>query len=310
LKRKGTTFLYFKEKFLLLHHTYLCAVKPLSSIHLKQGDKVAVIAPAGRVSEGSLDALTACMERWGLQMLLGEHVYACYYQFAGTDVQRAADLQEAINNPEIKAVICARGGYGCSRVVDAVDFSPLLRHPKWLVGYSDITALHARWNRMGVAGIHGVMSGKFPAGGGDNESTESLRRALFGESLHYTVPAHPLNKTGNAEGQLIGGNLALMAHLMGSADEPDTAGKILFLEDVGEYLYAIDRMLLQLQRGGKLQKIKGLIVGYFTNTKDHETPFGASACEIISAYMLWLNITVCFGFPAGLEDPNLSLVFG
>jgi muramoyltetrapeptide carboxypeptidase len=178
------------------------------------------------------------------------------------------------------------------------------------VGYSDITVLHARWNRMGVASIHGVMSGKFPAGGGDNENTESLHKALFGEPLHYTVPAHPLNKTGKAEGRLIGGNLALMAHLTGSVDEPDTAGKILFLEDVGEYLYAIDRMMLQLQRGGKLQKIKVLILGYFTNTKDHETPFGVSAYEIISAYMQELNIPVCFGFPAGHEEPNLSLVFG
>jgi muramoyltetrapeptide carboxypeptidase len=285
-------------------------VKPLSSIYLKQGDEVAVIAPAGRISEGSLESMTACMERWGLQVLPGKHVYARHHQFAGTDAQRAADLQEAVNNPEIKAVICARGGYGCSRVVDAVDFSPLMRHPKWLVGYSDITVLHARWNRMGVASIHGVMSGKFPAGGGDNESTESLRKALFGEPLHYTVPAHPLNKTGKTEGQLIGGNLALMAHLTGSVDEPDTAGKILFLEDVGEYLYAIDRMMLQLQRSGKLQKIKGLILGYFTNMKDYETPFGASAYEIVSAYMQELNIPVCFGFPAGHEEPNLSLVFG
>jgi muramoyltetrapeptide carboxypeptidase len=285
-------------------------VKPLSSIYLKQGDKVAVIAPAGRVSEGSLEAMTACMERWGLQVMPGKHVYARQHQFAGTDAQRAADLQEAISNPEIKAVICARGGYGCSRVVDAVDFSPLLQHPKWLVGYSDITVLHARWNRMGVASIHGVMSGKFPAGGEDNESTESLRKALFGEPLHYTIPAHPLNKTGKAEGLLTGGNLALMAHLTGSADEPDTTGKILFLEDVGEYLYAIDRMMLQLQRSGKLQKIKGLILGYFTNTKDHDTPFGASACEIISTYVQGLDIPVCVGFPAGHEEPNLSLVFG
>jgi muramoyltetrapeptide carboxypeptidase len=285
-------------------------MKPLSSIYLKQGDKVAVIAPAGRISEGSLESMTACMERWGLQVLPGKHVYAQYHQFAGTDAQRAADLQEAVSNPEIKAVICARGGYGCSRVVDTVDFSPLLRHPKWLVGYSDITVLHARWNRMGVPCIHGVMSGKFPAGGQDNESTESLRKALFGEPLHYTVPTHPLNKTGKAEGWLIGGNLALMAHLTGSADNPYTVGKILFLEDVGEYLYAIDRMMLQLQRSGKLQKIKGLILGYFTNTKDCETPFGASAYEIISAYAEGLDIPVCFGFPAGHEEPNLSLVFG
>jgi muramoyltetrapeptide carboxypeptidase len=284
-------------------------VKPLIPLSLQQGDKVAVVAPAGRIAEGSLNAMTDCLERWGLQVLHGKHVYAHCHQFAGTDAQRAADLQDALNNPEVKAVLCARGGYGCSRVVDAVDFRALRRCPKWLVGYSDITVLHARWSRMGVAGIHGVMSGKFPAGG-DSESAESLRRALFGEPLRYTVPAHPLNKPGRAEGLLTGGNLALVAHLTGSADELDTAGKILFLEDVGEYLYAIDRMMRQLQRSGQLQKIKGLILGYFTDTKDHAAPFGASAYEVVSAYVNGLDIPVCVGFPAGHEEPNLSLVFG
>jgi muramoyltetrapeptide carboxypeptidase len=245
-----------------------------------------------------------------LRVRPGKHVYEKYHQFAGADAQRAADLQDAVSDPDVKAVVCARGGYGCSRVVDAVDFSPLLKYPKWLVGFSDITVLHARWARLGLPGIHGVMSGKFPAGGGDNESTESLRKALFGEPLHYVVPAHPLNKTGKAEGLLTGGNLALVAHLTGSVDELDTAGKILFLEDVGEYLYNIDRMMRQLQRSGKLRHIKGLILGYFTDTKDHATPFGASAYEIISAVVKDLNIPVCFGFPAGHEEPNLSLVFG
>ena len=285
-------------------------MKPLTSIHLQQGDKVAVVAPAGYISEGSLDAMTACMERWGLRVCRGSQVYAQHHQFAGADAQRAADLQEAISNAEIKAVICARGGYGCSRIVDAVDFSPLLQCPKWLVGYSDITVLHARWNRMGVASIHGVMSGKFPADGGDNENTESLRKALFGEPLHYTIPAHPLNKTGRTEGLLTGGNIALVAHLTGSVDELNTAGKILFLEDVGEYLYALDRMMRQLQRSGQLQQIKGLILGYFTDMKDHATSFGASAYEIVSAYVRDLDIPVCVGFPAGHEEPNLSLVFG
>jgi muramoyltetrapeptide carboxypeptidase len=285
-------------------------VKPLTSIPVQQGDNVAVIAPAGRIAEGALDAMTDCMARWGLHVLPGRWVYARHHQFAGADAQRAADLQEAINNPGTKAVICARGGYGCSRVLDAVDFSPLRQCPKWLVGYSDITALHARWNRTGVASIHGVMSGRFPASGEDNESTDSLRRALFGEPLHYTVPAHPLNRPGRAEGLLTGGNLALVAHLTGSADALDTAGKILFLEDTGEYLYALDRMMLQLQRSGQLQRLKGLVLGYFTDTKDHATPFGASAYEIVSAYVSGLDIPVCCGFPAGHEEPNLSLVFG
>jgi muramoyltetrapeptide carboxypeptidase len=281
-----------------------------SPVYLQKNDKVIIIAPAGKIAEGSLDAMICCLNRWGLQVIQAAHLYAVYHGFAGSDAQRTADLQAAVDNTNIKAVFCARGGYGCSRIMDAVDFSSLLQYPKWLVGYSDITALHARWNRLGLASIHGVMSAQFPAGGNDTESTESLQKALFGESLKYTLPSHPLNKTGETEGVLVGGNLTVITHLTGSPDEPDTAGKILFIEDTREYLYALDRMMLQLQRSGKLQAIKGLIAGYFTDMKDNETPFGATAYEIISTYMKDLPVPVCYGFPAGHEEPNLSLIFG
>jgi muramoyltetrapeptide carboxypeptidase len=285
-------------------------MKPQCPIYLQQGDKVAVVAPAGKIRENSLAPMVHCMERWGLQVCGGEHVYSHHHQFAGNDAQRVAALQAAVGNHEVKAILCARGGYGCSRIVDAVDFSPLYEYPKWLVGYSDITVLHARWNKLGLPSVHGVMSGKFPADGSDNESTESLRKALFGETLRYTLPPHPLNRIGEAEGMLVGGNLSLIAHLTGTADELDTDGKILFLEDIGEYLYALDRMMVQLKRSGTLSKIRGLVLGYFTNIKDNDTPFGASAYELITRFVETMNIPVCCGFPAGHEEPNLSLVFG
>jgi muramoyltetrapeptide carboxypeptidase len=310
LQRKCTTFFAFSKKFLPLLKLIYYSGMPLRTIHLQKGDKVMIIAPAGRISAGSLAPAVACLERWGLQVLEGAHVYDACHQFAGADAQRAADLQAAVNHPEIKAVICARGGYGCSRIIDDVDFSPLLQHHKCLVGFSDITVLHARWNRLGLASIHGIMPGKFPTDGRDNESTESLRKALFGEPLRYVLPAHPLNQTGEVEAPLVGGNLALITHLIGSDDALNTDDRILFLEDVGEYLYALDRMMVQLQRSKKLSKIKGLVVGYFTDIKDSKTPFGASAYDIISAYAKNLHIPVCFGFPAGHEEPNLSLPFG
>ncbi len=277
---------------------------------LKKGDKVAVVAPAGRIAAGSLSPMLQCMKGWGLDPVPGRYVYAQYHTFAGTDEQRIEDLQWAVSDPEIKAVICARGGYGCSRIVDRVDFSSLLRLPKLLVGFSDITVLHARWHRLGLQSIHGVMSGRFPAGGGDNEATESLRKALFGEALHYDLPACGLNVPGEAEGVLVGGNLSIITHLTGSADAWDNRDKILFLEDLNEYLYALDRMMVHLQRAGQLSAIKGLVLGYFSDMKDGATPFGQTAYEIIDHYAGALGIPVCYGFPAGHEDPNLALPFG
>ena len=278
--------------------------------YLQKGDRVAVVSPAGQIAGGSLIPMLRCMERWGLQPVLGSHVYARDHTFAGTDEQRIADLQQAINDPGIKAVVCARGGYGSSRIVDRIDVAPLLKHPKLLVGFSDITALHARWHRLGLPSIHAVMSSRFPADGSDSESTESLRKALFGEPLHYTVPFHPLNRTGACEGVMIGGNLSVIAHLTGSADEWDTRSKILFLEDIHEYLYALDRLMLHLQRAGKLLHLRGLLLGYFTGMKDGEPSFGKTAYEIIAGYVKELNIPVAYNFPAGHEEPNLALPFG
>ncbi|MCL2098009.1 MAG: LD-carboxypeptidase [Bacteroidales bacterium] len=278
--------------------------------YLKQGDRVAVVAPAGRLAEGAADSLRCTLQRWGLEPVVGKHLYAQEHSFAGADALRIEDFQQAVNDSEIKAIFCARGGYGCSRIVDDIDFSPLLTAPKLLVGFSDITVLHARWRRLGLASIHGAMSSHFSVGDHDDETTESLRKALFGEDLHYKIPAHSLNCCGEAQGILVGGNLAIIAHLTGSADEWDTEGKILFLEDVSEPLYNIDRMMIHLRRSGKLAGIKGLLLGYFTAMKDGDTPFGKTAYEIIAEQVNELNIPVAYAFPAGHEKPNLALPFG
>ncbi|MDR0295565.1 MAG: LD-carboxypeptidase [Prevotellaceae bacterium] len=278
--------------------------------YLKHGYKIAVVAPAGRLAEGVLDPLLYALKRWSLHPVVGKHVYAQDYTFAGADDLRREDFQQAINNSEIKAIFCARGGYGSSRIIDDIDFSPLLKMPKLLVGFSDITVLHARWHRLGLASIHGAMSAHFPLDGQDDGTMASLRKALFGEALHYELPPHPFNCCGEVQGMLVGGNLSIIAHLTGSADEWNTEGKILFLEDINEPLYVIDRMMVHLRRSGKLNGITGLLVGQFINIKDGETPFGKTAYEIIAEQVKDLNIPVAYAFPAGHEKPNLALPFG
>ena len=279
--------------------------------YLQKNDSVAVIAPASKVSASAISAAKNCMEAWGLQVLLGENVLAGYYEFSGTDEQRASDFQNAINDPTVAAIVCARGGYGCSRIVDRIDFSPLNERPKWLVGYSDTTVLHARMNRMNMESIHGIMLSGFPPDGCDSESTESLRKALFGELTNYQIPPHEMNKEGQVKAVLIGGNLTLIGHLQGTVDALKTDDRILFIEDVGEYLYNIDRIMIQLKRGGLLNGLKGVIVGTFNKMKDNVgSNFGKSSYEIIAEHMEELDIPVAFGFPAGHSELNMSLYLG
>ena len=278
--------------------------------YLKKNDKVAVVAPASSIEGDALRAAIRRMESWDLKVVPGEYVFTQYHQFAGTDAQRVADLQAAVNNTEIKAVICARGGYGCGRIMDAVDFSSLAAHPKWLVGFSDITLFHAHLNRLNLMTIHGIMPINFPPEGTDNESVNSLKNALFGKLKSHTASRHELNKKGVAKAVLVGGNLSLIAHLCGTKDALNTFARILFIEELGEYLYNIDRLMTQLYRSGTLASLAGLIVGDFTKLKDYETPFGKTAYEIILDYVSDLNIPVAFDFPAGHREPNLALYFG
>ena len=249
------------------------------------------------------------LQSWGLEVVLGDTVNASFHQFAGDDAFRAKDFQRFIDDDSIKAIIAARGGYGTVRMIDMVDFSHFAQHPKWVVGFSDITLLHAHlFANFNAPSIHGQMPMTIPDG--SIRSLDTLRKALFGEVLNYELKPNQLNRQGESEGVLIGGNLSLMLSLAGSVSDVDYTGKILFIEDVSEYLYSIDRMLRTLKRAGKLAKLKGLIVGGFTDAKDNDIPFGQTVSEIVMDVVKDYNYPVCFDFPAGHVPDNCSLVLG
>lgn len=288
-----------------MHKTPLTVLIPP---YLKKGDKVAITCPAKKLPKPMSDAISL-LQSWGLEVVLGETVNASYHQFAGDDGLRAKDLQRFIDDDSIKAIIAARGGYGTIRMIDKVDFSRFGLHPKWVVGFSDITLLHAHlFSNYGAQSIHGQMPVNIPDASAN--SLETLRRALFGEELTYEFHTHVLNRTGQGTGLLIGGNLSLLVAALNSVSDMDYTGKILFLEDVGEYLYSVDRMLRTLKRAGKLQHLAGLIVGAFTEIKDNEIPFGQTIPEMIMDVVQEYNYPVCFDFPAGHIPNNCSMVLG
>lgn len=249
------------------------------------------------------------LQSWGLEVILGETIDASFHQFAGDDDLRARDLQRFINDDSIKAIIAARGGYGTIRMIDKVDFSRFAQNPKWLVGFSDITILHTHlFTNYGAQTIHGQMPVNIPDASA--HSLETLKKALFGEELNYQFNSHALNRSGQSAGILIGGNLSLLLAISGSVSDLDYAGKILFIEDVGEYLYAIDRMMRNLKRANKLKHLTGLIVGSFTDVKDNDIPFGQTVPEIIMEVVREYGYPVCFDFPAGHIPDNCSLILG
>ena len=275
---------------------------------LKKGDKIAITCPAKKLPGPMTDAVKL-LTTWGLEVVLGETVNVNYHQFAGDDDTRAKDMQRFIDDDSIKAIVAARGGYGTIRMIDKVDFSRLTKNPKWLVGFSDITVLHTHlFNNYNVQSIHGQMPVNIPDASA--RSLETLRKALFGEELSYHFNSHDLNRSGEASGILVGGNLSLLIAVSGSISDLDYNDKILFIEDVGEYLYAIDRMLRCLKRAGKLEQLAGLIVGGFTDVKDNDIPFGQTVPEIIMEAVKEYNYPVCFDFPAGHIEDNCSLVLG
>lgn len=256
-----------------------------------------------------MDDAVALLQSWGLEVILGDTVNASYHQFAGDDELRAKDLQRFIDDDSIKAIIAARGGYGTIRMIDLVDFSHFAQNPKWLVGFSDITILHTHlFTNYGAQSIHGQMPVNIPDASA--HSLETLRKALFGEDLQYQFKSHILNRSGSSTGVLVGGNLSLLLAASGSVSDIDYTSKILFIEDVGEYLYAIDRMLRCLKRAGKLSTLAGLVVGGFSDVKDNDIPFGQTVPEIIMDIVKEYNYPVCFDFPAGHIPDNCSLIFG
>ena len=278
---------------------------------LKTGSVVGITCPAGYVSQERVAYCIEVLKRWGFEVKLGRTIGTGEFYFSGTDSERLADLQDMLDDPKIDAILTGRGGYGVSRIIDSLDFTGFLQHPKWVCGFSDITVLHSHLQaRYGMASLHSPMCGAFKPERENEPYLKTLYTALTGGGLSYTTQPSEHNRHGEAEGQLTGGNLSLLAHLTGSASQADTAGKILFIEDIDEYLYQVDRMLLNLKRSGQLSNIKGLIVGQFTDMKDTERPFGQSLQEIILDKVKEYTIPVCFNFPTGHEDINHTLTLG
>ena len=276
--------------------------------YLKKGDKIAIVCPAKKLKK-PIGYAIALLEEWGLEVVLGETVSAEHNQFAGDDTLRAADLQYFLDNPDIKAILAGRGGYGTIRIIDLLDFTEFIKTPKWVVGFSDITVLLSHiMGALNTQCIHGQMPATFEDA--TPSSLESLRKALFGEELSYAYTSEFPNRAGEAQGVLIGGNLSILIAVEGSASEMDYTDKILFLEDVGEYAYSIDRMLRILKRNGKLAKLKGLIVGAFSETKTEDIPFGQTPEQVVWEIVKDYDYPVSFNFPVGHIDDNKSLILG
>lgn len=278
---------------------------------IKPNSKLRIVSPAGKVKEKLVLPAVEWFKKQNYRVELGKYVFAQHFQFAGTDKQRLEDMQTALDDPECSAIICSRGGYGTIRIIDQLDFTEFKKHPKWLVGFSDVTILHVCLNTIGFASIHGAMpSFFFNEKGESSENLDSLMNLLTGENVSYTISPGEKNKTGNAIGELVGGNLSIISSLQGTKYELDTNGKILFLEDIDEFLYHSDRMIHQLKLAGKLDNLTGLILGDFTDMKDNESPFGRTIHEIILDAVQEFDYPVCFGFPAGHDKKNLALAFG
>ena len=275
---------------------------------LQQGDQIGIISTARKISKEELAFAKNTFKSWGLMIVFGKNLFQEHNQFAGTDVQRASDLQQMIDNPDIKAIICARGGYGTVRILDLVNLSVLQTNPKWIAGYSDVTALHSNLHNLNITSLHSTMPINFS--NNTNNSLDSLKQALFGNPISYNFPIHDLNRIGHAKGKVVGGNLSIIYSLLGSNSDINTDGKILFLEDLDEYPYHIDRMMMNLKRNGKLSKLAGLLIGGMSDMNDNTIPFGKSAMEIITEAVSEYDYPVAFNFPAGHINNNNTIVLG
>jgi len=281
--------------------------------NLKIGDTISIIAPSGVLKdyEQYMEKSISLMESWGLNVVLGSTIYESYGHFSSTDIDREKDFQNAIDDNKIKAIWCARGGYGAMRIIDNINYDNLLKNPKWVIGYSDITAIHNDIHNLGVESLHGVMCKSLEDISIDDDSINKLKDILFEEvELKYIIEGHEFNINGEASGKLVGGNLTLLQSLLQSKSSIETTKKIIFIEEVGEYLYHIDRMLHSLKRADYFSKCSGLIIGDFTDIKKNETKFGKNLHEIINEIVEDYNIPVMYGFPAGHGEENLPLIFG
>lgn len=279
--------------------------------YLRRGDTIGIVCPAGYMPAEKAATCIRVLKEWGYEVRVGKTLGNQFHYFSGTDEERRADLQLMLDDPSVKAILCGRGGYGMSRIIDTLNFSKFKKSPKWIIGYSDITLLHAHlYNQFKIASLHSPMAAAFNDGEFLNEYIQSLKKALKGNKLSYKTKSHPFNKTGKASGELIGGNLSLVAHMIGSKSSYNTKGKILFLEDVGEYTYNVDRMMIQLERSGMLSQLAGLIIGGFTEMKDTVIPFGANVTELIHERVSKYKYPVCFDFPVSHSRENYPLKVG
>jgi muramoyltetrapeptide carboxypeptidase len=285
-------------------------LKQLKSIPqpLQKGDKIGLISTARKISRQELDFSISLIQKWGYEVVFSKHLFEQDNQFSGTVEERSHDLQQMINDPKIKAILCVRGGYGTVKIIDRIDFSPLHKTPKWIMGYSDVSVLHSHLHQLSIASLHCSMPINFESN--SDLSLNSIQSILKGESIVYESENHPSNIKGEARAQIIGGNLSILYSLLGSQSDLDTDHKILFLEDLDEYLYHIDRMITNLKRNNKLSKLAGLVVGGMTKMHDNEVPFGKNATQIILDAVKEYDYPVCFDFPAGHLKNNVCLKFG
>ncbi len=296
-------FILFSFFTIILHSQ----TKMITPPYLKKGDTIAIVATARKNIDDNLKFATTLLQSWGLNVKIGSTIGLDLNQLAGSDAQRAEDFQNQMDNQNIKAIWCVRGGYGTVRIIDLLDFTVFKQHPKWIIGFSDVTVLHNHLNTMGFKSIHGIMPVSSKA---TEKAIESLRISLFGEKLQYQIPTHAMNRLGKASGELVGGNLSILFSLMGSQSAINCDDKILFLEDLDEYLYHIDRMMINLQRNGCLESIKGIIVGSMTKMKDNDIPWGKDALQIIEDVTKKYDIPIMYNFPAGHIQDNRALIMG
>jgi muramoyltetrapeptide carboxypeptidase len=275
---------------------------------LKAGDTVAIVCTARKFFPEDAKPAIDLLESWGLKVKLGNTIGLDNFQLGGTDTERAADFQAQLDDEKVKAIWCARGGYGTVRIIDLLDFSKFKKHPKWIMGFSDVTVLHSQLNIERVASLHSIMP--FTVPNAPEEVKETLRKALFGETISYTIPSKSYDVKGTASGELVGGNISILYSLLGSKSAIDTKDKILFIEDLDEYLYHIDRMMYNLKRNGYFENVKGIILGSMTDMHDNEIPFGQNEVQIITEIAKENRIPIAFQFPAGHQSDNRTLIFG
>lgn len=276
---------------------------------LKEGDKIIITSPAGHVTKESIEITKKELQDRGYTVYVTENCTSKYFNYAAKDELRLKEMQESLDDIDAAAILCSRGGYGTGRILDNLKFEEFKKNPKWVIGFSDITNLHLHLNNIGIQSIHGPMTQSFTLPE-DKESVENLLSILRGNEIDYKISNHKLNRTGNCEAELIGGNLSIVYSLQATNYEIETENKILFIEDLNEYLYHLDRIMISLKLAGKLSNLKGLVVGGFTDMIDHKNPFGKNAYEIIREHVSEYNYPLCFDFPAGHISNNQPLIMG